>query len=479
MSKEEKERLTQTSRLLALAGGVELFHSPEGDAYALVPLENHKETLPLRGKDFRSWLLREYFLVESKAPGGQALADATATLEAKAKFDGPENHVHIRVATHEGAYYVDLCNEHWRVVRVSAEGWSVEKESPVRFRRSRSMSSLPLPKQGGNLNDLFPFINVKREEDQRLLLAYMVSCLRERGPFPILVLQGEQGSAKSTTARVIRSLIDPSTASLRTMPKDEHNLLIAAKNSWLLSFDNLSGIPAWLSDALCRIATGAGFSTRELYTDADEVIFNAQRPVMANGIDELAVREDLKSRVINLYLPTISPEERRDEEGFWKTFEEAKPLILGAMLDALSGALRNLRDIDAQCLPRMADFSILGMALEKALEWPSGSFGAAYEENHAQAAEQSIENDPVAQGILEILREENPKQGTATKWLKDLNDRVEESIRRSPAWPKGPQALSNRIRRLSPALRSFGVEIHVARVGHDRSRIINMERKGK
>ena len=60
--------------------------------------------------------------------------------------------------------------------------------------------------------------------------------------------------------------------------------MIAATNGWCLAFDNVSVIQAWLSDALCRLATGGGFATRGLYTDDEETIIDAQRPVVLNGV---------------------------------------------------------------------------------------------------------------------------------------------------------------------------------------------------
>src|SRR5437868_13535290 len=94
-----------------------------------------------------------------------------------------------------------------------------------------------------------------------------IAAFRPTGPYPILMLQGEQGTAKSTTTRILRSLIDPNVSPLRTVPRNERDLMIAATNSWAQCFDNLSHIPLWFADALCRLATGGGFATRKLRTD--------------------------------------------------------------------------------------------------------------------------------------------------------------------------------------------------------------------
>ena len=96
--------------------------------------------------------------------------------------------------------------------------------------------------------------------------------------------------------------------------------MIAATNGWVVALDNLSKMPAWLSDALCRLATGGGLSSRALYTDAEETIFAAQRPVMINGIEELAIRGDLVDRAIVISAPPIAEQDRKPQMDFYREF---------------------------------------------------------------------------------------------------------------------------------------------------------------
>lgn len=149
-------------------------------------------------------------------------------------------------------------------------------------------------------------------------MAWLIQALRPKGAYPVLILQGEQGSAKSTTERLLRALIDPSTAPLRTTPRNERDLIIAATNSWCAAFDNISTLPPWLSDALCRLSTGGGFSARELYTDAEEVLFDVTRPVILNGTTDVATRPDLLDRALVMMLPAIQEEGRTPEADLWR-----------------------------------------------------------------------------------------------------------------------------------------------------------------
>ena len=326
---------TQTTSLVeaALRAGVELFHDPEGVSYAAVPRSGHRENYQLRSRKFKVWLAYLFYEAEGKAPASTVIADAMRTLDGRAQFDGPEEQVQVRVARHGDAVYLDLADTDWKVVEVTANGWRVISDPPVRFRRPEGMHPLPTPVEGGSLDELSPFLNVASEDDFCLSVSWLIGTLRPRGPYPVSVLSGEQGTAKSTRARVLKTVIDPGKAALQAEPKNEHDLVIAAKNSHICAFDNLSKLTPRLSDALCRLSTGGGFRTRALYTNDEEALFDAQRPLILNGIPDIATRSDLVDRALLSELKPISDDERRDEEEFWAAFDEAHPRILGRAPD--------------------------------------------------------------------------------------------------------------------------------------------------
>jgi len=235
--------------------------------------------------------------------------------------------------------------------------------------------------------------------------------------------------------------------------------MIAAGNSWVLNIDNLSTVPHWLADALCRLATGGGFSIRELYSDAEEKIFDASRPVILNGIEDLATREDLADRAVTVTLPAIRDEDRRPEREFWPAFKSAAPRILGALLTVLSGALRNLGTTRVSDSPRMADFVQWVTAAEEALGWSPGSFLEIYHENRREGMAAALEADPVAVALRELLAELPEWRGTATELLSALMRRIEDNVRKGRGWPSNARSLGNRLRRIAPLLRSFGVQV--------------------
>lgn len=472
---EPEEQLTQNQLLIQLASDAMLFHTENDEAYATFPVGSHKETWPLRTGGFRRWLRKRFYESEEKAPGNQALQDAIGVLEAQAYFDGPELPVYTRLAEQDGKIYLDLCNEAWEVVEISPTGWKVLIDSPIKFRRAKGMLPLPHPEKDGSIEDLRPFVNVPDEQDWRLLVAWLVAAMRPSGPYPVLVLHGEQGSAKSTTARVLRSLVDPNVAPLRTAPQDERDLAITAINSWVLTYDNLSGVPLWLSDALCRVATGGGFATRTLYEDAEETIFDYMRPVAVNGIDEIVARHDLLDRSLIITLPKIPENERQEAMIFWERFEQVRPRILGALLDAVSVGLTHLPETRLSRLPRMADFAKWISAAEPALPWEKGGFMEAYDDSRADAVAQALQADCVAVAVMDFLDEKQSFEGTATELLDSLESYVSEKTQKTRSWPKTARTLSNRLRRAATFLRQTGIEVEFEREhGGDRRRIVRI-----
>jgi hypothetical protein len=451
---------SQATRLVDLAADAELFHSRDGDGFITIPVDGHRETWPLRTKAFRRWLARRFYVEHDQAPGSQALQDALNVLEGKALHEGPEYPVFTRLAEHEGTIYLDLANDRWEAIEITATGWRIVPDPPVKFRRTRGMLPLPYPLAGGILADLRPFTNVpaESEADWVLFEAWLHQALRPQGPYPALILHGEQGAAKSTQARLVRALIDPNAAPLRAEPREVRDVMIAATNAWVLAFDNLSHLPTWLSDVCCRLATGGGFSTRELYSDAEEMLFDAQRPLILNGIEELVTRADLLDRAVILYLPAIPEEQRRPEAEFWRAFDEKRPGILGALLDSVSLALRQVATVQLERLPRMADFAVWVTAGASALGFEPDVFLEAYSGNRAAANDLALEASLIVPP-LRVLLDAGSWLGTASALLETLSQHVEESTRKQRGWPGDGRAMSNALRRLGSNLRAIGITV--------------------
>jgi hypothetical protein len=459
--------------LIDMAPCEELFHTAAGTAFADIMVDGHRETWPIRSKRFRGWLRRHYYATTGGAASAAEIRSALDLLEARAQFDGPQRAVHVRIAEHAGHIYLDLADECWRAVDIGPDGWRVIGCPPVRFRRPAGMLPLPVPQQGGSIEALASFLNLASRDDFVLVVAWLSAALRPGGPYPLLALSGEQGSAKTVLSKVLKALIDPNAAPVRSLSREERELMIAANNGYLLAFDNLSGLPVWLSDALCRLASGGSFAVRQLYTDDEEVLFEAARPILLNGIEDVISRPDLGDRAIFLSLAPIGEAQRRPENELWRDFEIARPCILGALLDAMVHGLRTLGRVRLDRLPRMADFALWTAACETAL-WPAGTFARAYAANRRTAIEGMIEADPVAACVRGVMAERSAWSGSAADLLRAADSAGDEVWKRSAGWPKTPRALAGRLRRAQTFLRALGIEITFFREGRTGTRMIRV-----
>jgi len=467
---------SQANLLLQLARGSQADLFRDGDiAYVRFKAGSHAETHRLRTRAVRGWLTGLYMdAFGNKAPGGQAMTDALNSLEGLA-LRGKDIPVRVRIAATPGNVYVDLADAEWRVLEVSPIGWRLihGHDAPVRFRRPRGLLPLVVPRPGGSLDLLRKYLNVKSFDDFVLIVSLLIGWFRGRGPYPLGAINGEQGSSKSTTVRVLKRLIDPNVAPLRSAPRDERDLIIAATNQHLLGFDNLSTLPLLLSDALSRLATGSGFATRQLYSDDEETIFTAARPAVFNGIPDLVTHLDLTDRSIFVTLPPIPEDRRLDERVFWDDFERDEPLILGALCDVVCTALKNEPTITLEHRPRMADFATWVCAAEPACPWPGGTFLATYLKNRREAIQVTLEGNPLAEFAKGVARD-GGWAGSATELLVLLNSKTPETVREAKGWYKRSNQLSGALRRIAPGLRALGVHIDFDRLGHGGGKTITV-----
>ncbi len=455
---QKEEKQTQKELLISIAKEAgELFHH-NMIPYARIVRNGHKEIWPIASRTFRLFLEQQYHDRTGGSPSSNARTEALSTIEALARFSGEEHPVYRRVARSGDKIVIDMGDPDWQVIEVSTDGWNVSTESPVRFHRGKDVQSLPTPETGGKIEDIFYFINIG-DEDRLPFLAWLIFSLMPDGPFVILALRAFHGSGKSTTSRYIISLIDPRKGGLRAFPKDERDLAIASTNGWLMAFDNLSHIPAALSDAFCRLTHGAGFATRTLYENTEETIIDAKRPILLNSISDIIDRPDLADRILLLELPPINGK-RQTELQLDEAFKKAGPKLMGAILTTMVKVLRELPDVGYDGLPRMADFARVGIAVERALNYPAGSFMASYMSKRSDL-DANILDHPVISALTNLIENSPPSgwSGTFKELKQELEEAVSDSDRYSPSWPKTAKGFGNLLRNMAPTLRTHGVGI--------------------
>ena len=353
------EKRSTASQLVDMARLIyDLGISDDGTPYGTRPDVPHV-AMPLRGGrlGLRAELARRYFEKHATVASQQALADALTAVEGFAGQEKPRR-LHLRFAEHNGTVYIDLADTSDRVIAINDGQWAfADHHVPVVFRRTVLTAPMPDPVRGGDLTKLWKFINIA-EADRPILLAVKVAAVIQPDvPHVILAFLAEHGSAKSSSARYIVSLIDPSVAPLRMPPRDIDGWVTAANGSWVVALDNLSNIPDWLSDALCRASTGDGHVKRQLYTDADLTVIKYKRVIILNGIDLGGLNGDLTERLAPVDLLRITDDDRKAETRLEAEWEQARPAILVGLLDLAAQVHHRLPTLNMTRLPRMADFA--------------------------------------------------------------------------------------------------------------------------
>jgi putative DNA primase/helicase len=459
-----------------LVSEVELWKSTAGEAFATFKIGRHRENWPVESSRFRNWLRWRAQSLGEPLLGATELEKLIGGLTARAIYSGKEFKTCTRVGEANGCLYVDLGCPEWRCGEIRPAKldedhcWSVLPAAPVKFVRRRTMRPMVEPTVGGSIEDLRPFLNVETEGHLKLIIGWLLAARRGHGPYPILVINGTQGSGKSMLLRVLSRLLDPSQAPERSLPKDERDLFVTAANTHLLTFDNLSNISNSMSDALCRIATGGGFSARGLHTNDEEHVLEACRPIILNGIGDLARRGDLADRSIQVRAIRLTADRRLPEEEFWRRFAEVEPMALGLLFDAMSWALRTYRGTPAPAV-RMADSARFMEAGAESFGWEKGIYAKLLRANRIEANEAVIEADSFASAVVDFLALEGGHwHGTTTKLLELLNNQVSEKVRWLKSWPKTTAGARSAIDRIKDALETKGIAFERGRDGPNSDR---------
>jgi hypothetical protein len=467
---DAREQESQADRIIRLAGAVAWFHDASGRSYGAVPIEGRVEVHPVGSIGMKRWLRHVYFEQCGRTPSADAMREALEHFDSFAIYRGREEETYVRVAARDGAIFVDLGDPRRQAVRVDASGWRLIKDPPVRFRRPESLRPLPEPaRDRGGLEALRALVNLD-DDDYLLAVAWLAATMRTDGTYPVAVLIGEQGTAKTSMGRLLKGLVDPSGAPLRSEPREERDLVIAANNCHIVALDNITAVPGWLSDALARLSCGGGLSKRKNYTDDEEAIFEVKRPILLTGITDFVTRPDLLDRAVFLRLRMIPEAKRLTEKDYREKVEEARPRILGGLFDAIAGALGRLPAVeeDTRSLPRMADFALFAEALSRAIGREPGAFLKVYQANRHDANETLLDGNLLADVVRELARQGEWK-GTAAQLLERLNAIAGERAK-SKYWPKDATRLSGSLRRLAVSLRTVGVDVRSTRNTRDKSR---------
>lgn len=443
---------------------MDLFKTKDDITYATINGKNFN-ILGSELKDFINKGMYEQFKFFLSKSDLDEIIDKCDTF---ARVFGEAKPVFRRIGRSEGTINIDRGTPNFDVIEITSNSVRKITNPSVKFIRSRIQRPIGDINTEAQPQDLFrlkEYVPFKTDEDFILFVAWLMSCLNTFGGYPPMFLVGEQGSAKSTTSAFIKNLLDESAVPLRNLSTGMRNLMIAASNDFILCYDNISKISDNQSDNLCKLSTGAGFTTRKLYTTNEEVQLLCKNPIVINSIAVSPTRQDLADRSVIVNLTPIRPEDRKTSKEIWENWEQDRPAIMGALCHAVSAALRNFDQVDEDSLPRMADFARWVIAGEDGLPWENGTFLKAMQNLRNTMVEEAIDADSTALAVLKLMKEREHWAGKASTLLEDLTNCIEQDKHKYPDFPKLPNQLSRNLNRISAFLREKGLLFNKAHSG--------------
>jgi hypothetical protein len=454
LAEELEEELTPYQRMKAKAEAAFTFFACNGTAYLATP---HGTAMELDSKAAERRIQRALEKVTGKPPSAEVLRQIANSKAAEVLEEGPFAPVFRRVGCWQGRHYLDLGRSDGQVAEMSANGWNIVNNPPGLFwkRKTGEESALPIPIKGGDVLLLEQVLNAKGAE-LKFLIGFLVAILRSGFSFPLLVIEGSAGSAKTFAAKVLKYMVDPSRALASNLPKSFEDVAVSCNAAHLLAYDNVDRVKPEMSDFLCQVATGSAIRKRALYTSSDESEIAVQNPVIISGIDGLVERADLASRCALVTLEPIRDAQRREERELWEIAERIRPQVLGGILDAFCSGLANL-DSTPRPQARNIDFARFLLASENGLPWPTGEATEFLVRSRHELYEQALWKDRVALAVIAFQERHGRWSGTMADLLDAL--RPPSATGDDGFWPSTPHKLSRRIKQARPILEARGLEV--------------------
>ena len=440
--------------------------------YALVQNHDHYEILDLSNGKAKDWTRYKYHEETGENHSDDAYRNAISLLRSQAIHNGtPHETVYNRIAMTDEAIYYDLATPDWKFIKITKEGMEIvdyNENMPVFVRKQQQKEQVkPLSVERDALDDLVKLLRIQ-DKDRQIFKIHLISMFLEAYPIPLMIILGEHGSIKTTIAKSVKRIIDPSGENISSLPTKIEDLILHLANRYLANFDNVSGINDEVSDILCKAITGEGQSKRKLYTDADEIIFSYRRKLVLNGIFPYLDRTDLRDRMIRYETLPVKDTERISESEFNKHLAEIVPYTLNQIFQTLQKALVSHDSIKTELKyqPRMADFAIYGECISRALNYKPFSFVESYKQKIEDDVLDIVESYPIIQLIEIIMKEKTKYEKTVSEFYREIYglaemEGIEIDSKKRIRFPSSANKIKPHIERLKPNLRSLGLDVDI------------------
>ena len=442
-AKKPSKKYIQQMSFQSAVQNCRLLYDRHSNTYIEISIRNTPKIVRINSIEFRRWLTHNLMKTGSEMPVKQILDTFVLYLEQEALEAGTEAGLFNRLGYNNGKIYLYLNDANNTVVEITNQGWKLTHKAPVLFETFAHQAALPIPQPGGNLIDILPLTNLKNQNQKILVLAWLISSYFTDIPRAFLWITGKKGSAKTTLANLLQSLIDPTDGKTINLSHKEEEMAQIFDHHSVPILDNVTKMPGKVSDLLCRNYSGGNYSKRSLYTNDGDFIFNLRCNPIFTSIRLPNIRLDLLDRLYMITLTEIVYSDLREEREIMTMFNKLQPKLLGGLLDVVSKTMQIIPTIEAPHMSRTIDFDKVSMAATNALGSDNQAFFRARRSSLEITSKAAISHPAIkllVSFMIEYMSVNETNQWTG--YMKDLLQHLASYSNDSQDLPKAENHLS-------------------------------------
>ena len=273
---------------------------------------------------------------------------------------------------------------------------------------------------------------------------------------PIIAFQGEKGSGKSVTLRMLGHFLTSPEFELASLPDtDKKDFMVSAYNNPLYFLDNVDKPKSWLLDALAAIATGVSIKERALYTNFGQAEAKIECFMALNARDPSFKRDDVVDRLLLFYVDRL--ESNIHEDLLYGPIEEHWDTLWSEYLDDLNKIIKCMKTVDKSAYRsnhRIVAWVVFANICKEALDLDGDSIDELVDAMKHEKDAFSLGGDP----LLEVVRMLIESEYDETSWrsaseLYDLLSGLDKSF--GVESYKTPRSLANRLPHVQSELKNL------------------------